>query len=205
MIFINKLYKIAVLVLIIIFTTISIFIIYNKNDPNNFVYTLIGDSINNGKYYEEINNYLTNKGKKIDYYNYSKKNISIKELTTDLIYLDNNKLKEYLKKSNIIILSIGEKEISNNEELINIENDLSNLIKELKLHNINICILNRINGDNNKKIDSVNKIYKNISKENKLIYIDISNVSINNDNFPSKTGYKEIGMLINKAIQLKDK
>ena len=61
------------------------------------------------------------------------------------------------------------------------------------------------NNINNKKIYEINKIYKNISKENNLIYINIENIPILNNNYPSKKGNKDIGNLIVKAIDLKYK
>ena len=101
---------------------------------------LLGDGVNKGSFYQEINKFLTNHNKNIDMYNYSKENLSIKELTTDLIYQNNPTLKEYLIKSNLIILSIGEKEIKDNENILNIETDINNLIQEIKKYNYNICI-----------------------------------------------------------------
>ena len=167
---------------------------------------LLGDGVNKGNYYQEINKFLTNQNKNIDMYNYSKKNLSIKELTTDLIYQNNPTLKEYLIKSNLIVLSIGEKEIKDNESLLNIETDMNNLIQEIKKYNYNICILSKYkNNINDKKVSEINKIYKSISKENNLIYINIENIPILNNNYPSKKGNKDIGNLIVKAIDLKYK
>lgn len=204
------------LLIIIVVTTISIFIIYDKNNPNIYKFLSLGDGISLGlnplgvqsySHNDYIIKYLKNKNKTVKYYNYSEQNISISELTNDIIYLKDEKLKEYLHTSNLIILSIGEKEINDNKNLDSIKEDLNNLIKELKKYNKNIYLLGRYNIKEEEKdnIKKINNIYKQLAKENNIIYINIDNNNYylkNVYSYPTTTGYKEISNLIIKAIDL---
>jgi lysophospholipase L1-like esterase len=204
------------LMIIIVVTTISIFIIYEKNNPNYYKFISIGDGLAHGlnplgvksyNYNDYLKEYLENNGKNVKYYNYSEKNLSISELTNDLIYLKDEKLKEYLKTSNLIILSIGEKEIEDNKDFDIIKENLQNLIYEIKKYNNNICLLGRYNTnkDLEEKIVKINDIYKKIAKKNNVIYINIdkNNYYLNNKfNYPSISGYKEISSAIIAAMHL---
>ena len=160
-------------------------------------------------YNDYLISYLESKNKDVKYYNYSEKNMSIPELTNDIIYLKDKNLKDYLHTSNLIILSIGEEEINKNKDKETIKEDLNNLLKEIKKYNNNICLLGRYNisEENKNKIKEINDIYKTIAKDNNVIYINIDN---NNyyikdiNNYPSALGYKEISKLIIKAMDLND-
>lgn len=199
---------------------ISIFIVYKKTYINKYMYLSIGDGLSLGlnpdgiksySYNDHLKEFFKTKNVDLDYLNYSEKDISISELTNDIIYLEDNNLKNYLKNSNLIILSIGEKELKNNDNIITIKKDLKNLIKEIKKYNNNICILSKyyIGIDKKDRVKEINKIYKEISKEYNLIYINIEDTSYylsNNTNiYPSSKGYEEISKLLIKAINIKDK
>lgn len=199
---------------------ISIFIVYNKTYINKYMYLSIGDGLSLGlnpdgiksfSYNDYLKEFFNNKNIELDYYNYSEKDISIPELTNDIIYLDNSNLKHYLTNSNLIILSIGEKELKSNKSTINIKKDLKNLIQEIKKYNNNICILSKyhIGIEKTGKIKEINNIYKEVSKEYNLIYINIEDTSYyltNNKNiYPTSKGYEEISKLLIKAINIKDK
>ena len=204
------------LMIIIVVTTISIFIIYEKNNPNYYKFISIGDGLALGlnplgvksyNYNDYLKEHLENNGKNVKYYNYSEKNLSISELTNDLIYLKDEKLKEYIKTSNLIILSIGEKEIEENKELNTIEENLQNLIFEIKKYNSNICLLGRYNNDKEliNKIDEINDMYKKIAQKNNIIYININEnnyYSNNTFNYPTIGIYKEISSMIIAAMHL---
>lgn len=197
-------------------TTISIFIIYEKNNPNAYKFLSLGDGLSLGlnplgiksyNYNDYLKDYLESQNKTVKYYNYSERNISIPELTNDIIYLKDKNLKDYLKTSNLIILSIGEKEIDENKDINTIEEDLNNLINEIKKYNSNICLLGRynVNEKNQSKIKDINNIYKEIAKDNNIIYINIdqNNYYMNNTyNYPTTNGYKEISNMIIKAMNL---
>ena len=199
---------------------ISIFIVYNKTYINKYMYLSIGDGLSLGlnpdgiksfSYNDYLKEFFNNKKIELDYYNYSEKDISIPELTNDIIYLDNSNLKHYLTNSNLIILSIGEKELKSNKSTINIKKDLKNLIQEIKKYNNNICILSKyhIGIEKTNKLKEINNIYKEVSKEYNLIYINIEDTSYyltNNKNiYPTSKGYEEISKLLIKAINIKDK
>ena len=199
---------------------ISIFIVYNKTYINKYMYLSIGDGLSLGlnpdgiksfSYNDYLKEFFDNKNIELDYYNYSEKDISIPELTNDIIYLDNSNLKHYLTNSNLIILSIGEKELKSNKSTINIKKDLKNLIQEIKKYNNNICILSKyhIGIEKTNKLKEINNIYKEVSKEYNLIYINIEDTSYyltNNKNiYPTSKGYEEISKLLIKAINIKDK
>ena len=136
---------------------------------------------------------------------------SISELNNDLIYLKDDILKEYLQLSDMVILSIGEREIKSDISLKEIENDLNDLIRAIKRYNFNICLLGHyhLNSEYDEKISAMNDIYRRVAKENDIIYINTENITyyLNNDNniYPTITGYREISKLIIQAIELKNK
>jgi len=198
-------------------TSVSIFIIYKKTNPNTYTFMSIGDGISLGlnpsgiksySYNDYIKKYLKDNNKEINYFNYSEKNISIAELTNDIIYLNNKILKEYLQKSDLIIISIGEKEINDNKLIKTIEEDLTNLITEIKKYNNNICLLGRynINEERENLVKEINEVYKKVSKNNKINYINIDNsdyfINNNDYNYPTINGYEEIGKMLVKLIKL---
>lgn len=210
----SKIFKIFFLFLIIVFTSISIFIIYEKNNTNSYKILSIGDGLakkidSNKKYYDDfVLDYLKHRNKNVSYYNYSQEDISISELTNDLIYMKDKKLKEYLHTSNMVILSIGEAEIIKQKSPQEIKEDLDNLIKEIKKYNYNICLLGHyyLNTYNDKLIKEMNKIYKDLAKDNDIIYLNLENIKayLNTNNiYPTERGHKEISKLIIKAIDLK--
>lgn len=212
----NKLYKIVVLLIICLLTTISIFIIYQKTYVDVYTFLSIGDGLSLGLnpseiksygYNEYIKTYFKNKNIKYDYFNYSEKNISIKELTNELIYMNNTILEEYLRKSDIVVLSIGEYEINSNKTIANIEKDLDYLINEIKKYNNNICLLSKYYfNEDTTKIDELNKTYKELSKKHKLKYINIDYTSLyltnNNTLYPNLKGYENISFSIIKAMEI---
>lgn len=213
----KRIYKILILLVIILLTSISIFIIYEKTYTNTYTFLSIGDGLSLGLnpdgiksfgYNEYIKDYLKDKKIKYNYLNYSEKDISIKELTNELLYLKNDILEDYLRKSNIVILSIGEHEINTNKSSISIKEDLEILIKELKKYNNNICLLGRYSSNkvSNEKINNINNIYKEISKSHKLKYIDIDYIYMylpNNENlYPNTKGYENISFSIIKAMNI---
>lgn len=200
-----------------VLTSISIFIIYDKTYTNTYTFMSIGDGLSLGlnpngiksyNYNDYVKEYLKDRNKEVDYFNYSEKDISIKELTNEIIYMNNNNLKQYLRKSNLIILSIGEHEIATNKTTLSIKEDLERLIKELKRYNNNICLLGRYYFNNKliNKINEINKIYKDIAKDNNISYINIEPISLyltNNTNYyPSIKGYENISYSIIKAMNL---
>lgn len=200
-------------------TSISIFIIYEKNNTNTYKFISLGDGLSLGlnpqgiksyNYNDYIKEYLKKHQKKINYFNYSEKNISIPELTNDIIYLKDKTLKEYIQTSNLIILSIGEKEIEENKSIKRIEEDLINLINEIKKYNSNICLLGRYNTneEKQKKVKEVNNLYKQISKEYNVIFINIENNTYfkknNINNYPTVKGYEKIGKMIIKVMNIEN-
>ena len=213
----KRIQKVLILLIIILLTSISIFIIYEKTYTATYIFLSIGDGLSLGLnpneiksfgYNEYIKEYLKNKKIKYNYLNYSEKNISIKELTNELLYMKSSVLEDYLRKSNIVILSIGEEEINKNKTSISIKEDSNDLIKELKKYNNNICLLGRYSSLNvtHEKINKINNIYKELSKSHKLKYIDIDYTYMylpNKDNiYPNSKGYENISFSIIKAMEL---
>ena len=213
----KRIQKVLILLIIILLTSISIFIIYEKTYTATYIFLSIGDGLSLGLnpneiksfgYNEYIKEYLKNKKIKYNYLNYSEKKISIKELTNELLYMKSSALEDYLRKSNIVILSIGEEEINKNKTSISIKEDLNDLIKELKKYNNNICLLGRYSSLNvtHEKINKINNIYKELSKSHKLKYIDIDYTYMylpNKDNiYPNSKGYENISFSIIKAMEL---
>lgn len=197
-------------------TSISIFIIYDKTNTDDFKFLSLGDGLSKGlnpsgiksyDYNEYIEEFMKKKDKKVSYYNYSTRDISIAELNNEIIYLKDKILKEYLQTSNIIILSIGEKEIKDGKSIKEIEENLTNLINEIKRYNSNICLLGHfyLNNEKDNLIAEMNNIYKKIAKNNNIIYINIENaiysLPSSNNLYPTIRGYKEIGKLIISAIE----
>ena len=212
----KRIHKVLILIIIILLTSISIFIIYEKTYTPYYTFLSIGDGLSLGLnpnevksfgYNEYIKEYLKDKKIKYNYLNYSEKNISIKELTNEILYMKNPVLEDYLRKSNIVILSIGEDEINKNKSSISIKEDLENLIKEIKKYNNNICLLGRYSSHNvtHEKINKINDIYKGLSKSHKLKYIDIDYTYMylpNNNMYPNSKGYENISFSIIKAMEL---
>ncbi len=180
----KKTIKLICYLLVLIF----VFLIYQKNNYNNYSYTPIGDGfslglnsykINNYGYSDYIKDYLM-KSKKLKTYtkNYCSKNKLIKELEYDIItnkkVVEKGKkynLKSILRESNLITLSIG----------------LDDIKYELVKNDLNI--------ESTKVVDKIYTKYKKLFKlinsyyPHKIILIGYNENSINN---------KSIKLIINK-------
>ena len=197
-----------------------IFIIYVLFVNKKINYVVIGDSVANGtnsynvidySYSDYIADFLRNKNKLLRYSNeFTDDNLTYSQLLSDLI---NNKevivnskkvnLNHVLRESDLVTLSVGQKEInlsisdiSNiNFEIINIE-EYKKLIKELKKYAKNKIIVTGFYNSRpydleNKqlidmKIKLLNKRLKQICDNEKVTFIDLFyEISGNTNYFPN--------------------
>ncbi len=219
----NKKYKLLVFVisLLIVFSTYSLFI--NKNKKK--IYIALGDSIAEGMnsysqvdygYTDYIKDYLKEKNI-LEFYTklYSKSGYTTRDLKTDIennkvVEVDNKKiyLKEILRESDLITLTIGANDLLRDFDLLNISSKLANVeenkrkvdqiaievketIKLIKIYARNQIIVTGYynplprNKDIKQEIDEIVKYYNNeieeICEELNVTYIDIFEIFNNNE------------------------
>lgn len=182
------------LTIILVFIFI-IYLIYSLFYINKLNYVLITDNLFNNKYLTNIIDY-----KNINSFNDYYKTSSIKKLYQDIsnnrtIRVDNTDyyLKKVLRESDILIISVGMEELSNNFDKYNMENNynyfnnlypnIERLIKEIKKYAYGkIIFLGYYNPTNyyDSSIDSffykINDKLNNLMLNNNIIYIDIYKV-----------------------------
>ncbi len=157
------------------------------------------------------NDYLKEKllknGKKVYYYNYSKKNKTIVELINDIIHNKDQKLKNYLQTSDLIILSIGEKELLDHVPMTEIKENLDILLTEIKKYNNHICLLGHYPNTliDNQIINNLNSIYQELAKSHNIAFVNLENFNdylvINNNAYPTNRGYAQISSIIMNVIK----
>ncbi|MBQ2639666.1 MAG: SGNH/GDSL hydrolase family protein [Bacilli bacterium] len=221
-------HKKLILLLIII---ISVVLISKININNNISYTSLGDGYAEGiDSYGEINGYnkylkkhLKENKKLNDYTNLSNKDMSINELYTNIL-INKNNIKQKLRESKIVTLSIGLNDlryklsITNNindyklNKIINdINIDINKLLTEIsKYHKHLIYVIGYYYKDNDdiylvKGIKRINKLYKkkniiyihdkSIQKNNKKYLINPNNIYLN------KEGYNLLGLKLVKKLE----
>ena len=215
----KKIIKLLALILVVI----TIYLIYNLTNKNNKTYIALGDSLSVGinsyngedySYSDYFKDYLI-KTNKLSLYTkeYTDKNKMIKDIYNDIltdktvtIKEKNYNIKELLRESDVITLSIGlndiifeyntkGRNISEYEEDIIIDNifkEYKSLIKELKkYYQKKIYIIGYFK--NNTKYDSLieklNRRYKDYAEEENDIYISTDFVEKNKKYFDSSLYY----------------
>ena len=228
-----KFFKKHLKVIVFLIVCLLIYYIYINNNKTRINYISLGDGfavgINsyNQKSYG-YNNYLSDylkKTKRLNKYynNFSYKDMEVKDLKKDLLInvgdKNKNNLKEALRESQILTLSIGLNDliyqIDTSSNMNSKEEDkiINNILKELSTSIVEIK--KYFKGDlyligyynfypqktvQKRMLDKLNCGYKKISKKYQLIYINNSNINLNLDKYldnpgsiyPNTLGYKAI-------------
>ncbi len=236
--FIKKNMKFIVLIL----TCLLVYAIYNNNDNKNISYVNLGDGFAQGinsyggkgyGYGDYLKDYLENNNRLYNYYNkFSYDDISINDLYKDILInkkdKDNVNIKQALRDSNLLTLSIGLNDLIyqmslnpqltesvQNNILKKIETDMINLVNEIqKYYKYDIYLIGYYNfypqnSVENKLLTRLNSIYSDIADEYNLKYIDIENITENREYlenpssfYPNLEGYKKIFEKILEEITL---
>lgn len=227
--------------IILIFICFLIFLIYQLNNKNNINYLAMGDGLSLGlnsygiidyNYSDYIRDYLKENHKLNKYIKaYSEKDMSIEKLYNYILINKemkiNNKpinLKEALRESNILTLSVGINDLKYKLSLIdNITNyNLNNLVKETeislnklikeikKYYKGNIYFIGYYPADCNSYLlnYTIKRLNKIIESRKDLIYIDTIDISENNNflanptnHYPTTQGYQKIAELVINKLQ----
>ncbi len=233
--------------LIFILVCLSIFLIFKLNNHHNITYMSLGDSFALGEnaysqvdygYSDYVKDYLSEEQKLNKYIkSFSKKDASISSLYQDIvlnkkIVLDEKEynIKQTLRESNILTISIGLNDLiyklsianSLNDTTIDriiseIEADFNQLITEIRKYYPNdIYVVGYYNVYKDsylfeKAIKKLNEIYQN---NDDVIYIDTYELFQDNENYlpnfinyyPTRQGYEAISkQIITKIIKKLEK
>lgn len=217
---------------ILIIMTIGIictFFIYQSNNEHKTYFLSLGDGLSTGMTAYHINGYNYNdyirdeleKNEKLEKYIYqfSKEDQTVENLIT---CIENNykieelnvTIQQALSKSKLITIAIGLDELAKlslkeplpSKEKEDFKKDMEKLIRLIRNFNDNKIYLIGIYKAYNLKdndITEINNSLKEIAKNNKIIFIDISDLTTNNDYFLlnnsyylSYKGHKEIARRI---------
>ena len=206
--------KKIIVILFLFLLCYSCYYIYKKTERKTINIASIGDNISIDKYLNDISTYdttFTNNDYRIkDILNIIENN---QEISNKSIY-------QVLKKSDIIILSIGMNDIyyklnNNTKEIYtylnNIINDYEKLLKLVKEYNKQVIILGYYNIDNKQDdiFTYINYKLKKLVTNYKYDYIDLNKIFHNNkkilikeDNFYlNDIGIKQINKIILEKIK----
>lgn len=235
-----KFIKKYIRLIVLIITCLLIFIIYNNNDKKTINYISLGDGFAVGlNSYEQkdfgysyyLKNYFESNDKLNKYYDFSYKDIMIKDLYKDiLIDKKNNKreiLKQALRNSNLLTLSIGINDLIYKKSLIKdlTETKKRQIIKEIvknldktiieikKYYKKDIYIIGYYNfypqnSVESSLIDNLNIEYKKLSTKNKYKFIEVEKIINRNSEYlenpnsfyPNTKGYHKICQKILEKI-----
>lgn len=230
--------------IVFILTCLSIYLIYNCNDTNHKItYISLGDGYAEGlnSYYQPsygysdyLKDYLEQQGNLNYYYSgFSDKEMTLKDLRKDILINVKEKeghtsIKEALRESNLLTLSIGLNDIryklseyqnptSKQQQQIvtEIKEEMQKTIKEIKKYykyDIYIVSYNNLYPQNSverKLLEELNKEYKKLEKEDHMIYIKNTEIEENPEKYlenptsiyPNELGYKEIYQNIQAKIE----
>lgn len=221
------------LLIIIIFGTLCTFLIYNFNKEEKITLLALGDGLASGMTAYNVNGYnyndyirdeLEKKELLEDYiHNFVEEDQTIENLITSI---ENNYQKEEinltiqqaLAKAKIITIGIGLDELANkslkqvlpSKEIEDYKKDVEKLLQLIRNFNDGkIYLLGIYKAYNLQEEDilNINQSLKEISKNNRAIFIDISDLTNNNDFFLLNTsyylnykGHKEIASRIKSAL-----
>ena len=233
-----KYFKKNLKIIILILVCILVYIIYKDSPKRNITYLTLGDGYSIGinsygkkdyGYNNYIKDYLDKENRLYKYYEeYSSEEMMIKDLYNQIVNGSGRKknIKQVLRETDIITLSIGLNDLIYKESLSNkllsksnddivseIIIDLDILIDEIKKYSqADIYIVEYYNSykdDDRTKgmLDSLNIKYQDYAKSNSLKYISITRnldkyFENPNSNYPNSLGYGEISKDIISAIDL---
>lgn len=229
--------------IVLILTCILVYFIYHHNNEYNITYISLGDGFSMGintsgskgyGYNDYLKDYLKKHKKLHRYYSdFSYQDIRINDLYKDILINDKNleevNLKQALRESNLLTLSIGLNDLiyqsslkqihtkKERKEIISkVEKDLKKLLTEIKkYYKYDIYLIGYPNfypqnSVEKSLLDELNKKYKELSTEIKVNYINIDDIFHKNsgyftsrDNiYPLEEEYIEIYHKILKEITL---
>lgn len=238
-----KLIKKHLKLIVLILTCILVYFIYQNNNHHNITYISLGDGIAMGinsdgvkgyGYSDYLKDYLKNNHKLHKYYsNFSYQDIRINDLYKDILINEKDSeeenLKQALRESNLLTLSIGFndliyqsslKEITTKKDseivISKIEQDLKKLLTEIKKYykyDIYLIGYNNFypqNSVDKKLLDELNLKYKELSTEFQINYIEVDDHINKNSGYfeardsfyPTEEEYKEIYNKILREITL---
>lgn len=213
--------KKIILILFLFLLCISCYLIYNKTKKNKLYITAIGDNLTTYKYIKD---------NKVKTYNtkFTNNDLRINDLLNIIKYNHQNNLTpeihQTLKKSDIIIISIGMNDIyyklDNNPKEIytflnNMLNNYEEILKEINKYNYKqVFILGyyNITNENNDIFNYINYKLEKISSNYKYTCIDL-NKTINknpkyllkqNKYYLNEEGFKQISNLIVENLKKYD-
>lgn len=210
------------LILILFF---SCYIIYNLTNENKINFLAIGDSLSKEINNNELKEYFKKKNNLNEYNDiFTNADYTVKDIKRVLEYnelKDNYSLNRLIKKSNIIVISLGMNELyykieKNNENIYTYIDDIiynyNSIMKYInRFHNKKVIILGYYNilETNNDIINYANYKLKNICKINNYIYIDTSKYLSNNPKYLKKNnefilnkeGYEKISQIIVEKLE----
>ncbi len=208
--------KMKVLIVLIFFSLLVLFT-YIHNEKEEINYTIIGDKdiFSNNLMSKNFSDLIYEKLiEQKDFGFYSKDFISKDIRITDLINniddnieIDDITIQNILKRTNLLVLNIGNNEINyklskldtdeNNDNIVyayldEVITDLQKLIDKIKkINDGNIIFLGYFNDtnniDNNKYYDYINKKVKNLMTKKNIIFIDTFSILNKNEDYLTKS------------------
>ncbi len=224
------------IILVLIFFSLIILISYIQNNNNEINYTILGDKELFSNNLKSIN-FADLISKKLDdeeilgFYSkdFIKKDIRIIDVINDIdqnLNIDNISIQNIIKRTDVLILNIGNNEINyklskiddNNQDyeiykyLDQVVLDINELFNKIKsLNSKKIIFLGYFNDTNNVNNDKyynyINKKVEQLTKNNNIIYIDLFSILNKNADYLTKSYpvyiTNEGNMAIYKKIILK--
>lgn len=227
--FIKKHIKLIVFIIV----CISIYLIYSLSGNKKITYTSLGDGFSTGinsfydisyGYNDYLKDYLKDNNQLNKYYNkFSYQDMTIKDLQKDIMINvkdnDNNNIKQALRESNLLTISIGindliykmdinkhMSEAKKDKAITEIMESLDKTMIEVKkYYKYDIYLLGYYNfypqnSVEKELLDKLNYEYKKYSKKNDIIFVDNINMNdklgsyLDNPNsfYPNVSGYNAI-------------
>ena len=198
------------IILIVILGTILSLLIYLSTRENNITITALGDGLSLGmtpfdiegiSYNDYLKDYLKEKKILKKYYNHSEFGLTVKELiyeikANEIIKNQNIELKRAINDADILIISIGMDELSEDNltknRMNNYIEDINYLIKLIKtLNNKEIILLGlyTIKDKEELNIMKLNAKLRDLCNNNNIKYIELNNILKNKDYYLDNNSY----------------
>lgn len=205
------------IILLILFFGLIVFISYLYSENNDINYTILGDkeifsnNLKSVNFADLVYKKLEDE-KVIGFYSkdFIKENIRTIDITNDIndnLTIDNISIQNILKRTDMLIISIGNNEInyklSKNDDDLNNENeiykyldtviiDVENLVQKIEILNKSEMIfLGYYNDTNNSKNDKyykyINKKLQKVLEKRNIIFIDLFNILNKNEDYLTST------------------
>lgn len=205
------------IILLILFFGLIVFISYLYSENNEINYTILGDkeifsnNLKSVNFADLVYKKLEDE-KVIGFYSkdFIKENIRTIDITNDIndnLTIDNISIQNILKRTDMLIISIGNNEInyklSKNDDDLNNENeiykyldtviiDVENLVQKIEILNKSEMIfLGYYNDTNNSKNDKyykyINKKLQKVLEKRNIIFIDLFNILNKNEDYLTST------------------